>query len=432
MTIFGLSPWIDVKNIITRILMFFVASVLLVASSNAQENRFYLKDGDRVVFYGDSITEQRLYTTFVETYVVTRWPELQVEFVNAGWSGDRVSGGRGGPTELRLKRDVVAYRPTVVTIMLGMNDGDVKQYDATLFKTFSNGYSRIVEDLETAQPGLRMTLIRPSPYDDVTREPLFADGYNAVLVRYGDFVEELAKRMKLDLADLNEPVVDALVKANTLDSALAKKIIPDRVHPGPGGHLLMAAALLKSWNAPALVSAVEIDSAHLQVLGARNATVSSLKGNGTISWTQLDRALPMPLDLKDTILALAVKASDVVGTLDQQLIRVGGLSAPGYILKIDGDIVGAFTKQSLEDGINLAIMATPMLKQAQAVHLLTMEHNGIQRARWREVQVPLQDEALASKQRAMDALDALDRELRKKQRATARPRPHYFELIPQS
>ena len=37
---------------------------------------FYLKDGDRVVFYGDSITEQRLYTTYTETYVVTRFPQL--------------------------------------------------------------------------------------------------------------------------------------------------------------------------------------------------------------------------------------------------------------------------------------------------------------------------------------------------------------------
>ena len=35
---------------------------------------FYLKHGDRVVFYGDSITDQRLYTTIAETYVVTRYP----------------------------------------------------------------------------------------------------------------------------------------------------------------------------------------------------------------------------------------------------------------------------------------------------------------------------------------------------------------------
>ena len=35
---------------------------------------FYLRENDRVVFYGDSITDQRLYTTFTETFVVTRFP----------------------------------------------------------------------------------------------------------------------------------------------------------------------------------------------------------------------------------------------------------------------------------------------------------------------------------------------------------------------
>ena len=39
-----------------------------------------------------------------------------------------------------------------------------------------------------------------------------------------------------------------------LPADLAAKMIPDRVHPGPAGHLLMAAALLKSWNAPATVT----------------------------------------------------------------------------------------------------------------------------------------------------------------------------------
>ena len=90
------------------------------------QDSFFLKDGDRVVFYGDSITDQRLYTTFAETYVLTRFPNMRVDFVHSGWGGDRVTGGGGGPVDLRLKRDVLAYRPTVVTIMLGMNDGRVR------------------------------------------------------------------------------------------------------------------------------------------------------------------------------------------------------------------------------------------------------------------------------------------------------------------
>src|SRR5439155_26558908 len=45
-----------------------VLGSVALARAGAQSD-FYLHDGDRVVFYGDSITEQRLYPTFVETYV---------------------------------------------------------------------------------------------------------------------------------------------------------------------------------------------------------------------------------------------------------------------------------------------------------------------------------------------------------------------------
>ena len=56
--------------------------VVFVAIQTLAED-FALKDGDRVVFYGDSITDQRLYTTFAETYVVTRFPKLNVSFVHS-------------------------------------------------------------------------------------------------------------------------------------------------------------------------------------------------------------------------------------------------------------------------------------------------------------------------------------------------------------
>jgi len=52
-----------------------------------------------------------LYTTFAETYVVTRFPKLDVAFVHSGWGGDRVTGGGGGPIDVRLWRDVLAYNP---------------------------------------------------------------------------------------------------------------------------------------------------------------------------------------------------------------------------------------------------------------------------------------------------------------------------------
>src|SRR5438477_10405765 len=280
------------------------------AALQARAETFALKDGDRVVFYGDSITDQRLYTTFTETYVLTRFPKLDVSFVNSGWGGDRVTGGGGGPIDLRLRRDVVAYKPTVMTIMLGMNDGSYRAFDEKIFDTYTKGYQHIIDSMKEALPGIRITAIQPSPFDDVTQPPRFEGGYNAVLVRYSQFVKELAGREKLRVADLNSPIVDALEKAKVTDAELAKKIIPDRVHPGPGGHLLMAAELLKSWHAPALASAVEIHVSAKKAADTQRTRVSELKAGDEISWTQFDEALPMPVDLNDPIVALAVKSSD--------------------------------------------------------------------------------------------------------------------------
>jgi lysophospholipase L1-like esterase len=107
----------------------------------------------QVVFYGDSITDQRLYTTFVETYVVTRFPQMKVTFVHSGWGGDRVTGGGGGPIDLRLQRDVVAYKPNVMTIMLGMNDGSYRAFDKPIFDTYASGYQHIVESVTKASVG---------------------------------------------------------------------------------------------------------------------------------------------------------------------------------------------------------------------------------------------------------------------------------------
>lgn len=304
------------------------------------ECKFALKDGDRVVFYGDSITDQRLYTTFAETFAVTRFPRSNVTFVHSGWGGDRVTGGGGGPIDLRLDRDVVAYKPTVVTIMLGMNDASYQPFRDPVFNTYAEGYKHIVEKLKADVPGVRLTLIKPSPYDDITRKPKFEDGYNSVLIRYGDFVRELAQKSSVDFADLNTLVSDATRKAFESDPELAVKLNPDRVHPGPGGQLLMAYALLKAWNAPSTVSYVAIDARGggepPTTTSTECAAVTELAGDGSVRWTQLDEALPFPIDLKDAPTELAVRSSDIVAGLDRQVVKVVGLPAEGYTLAIDG------------------------------------------------------------------------------------------------
>jgi lysophospholipase L1-like esterase len=401
---------------------------LLAAPLLAQDN-FYLKNGDRVVFYGDSITEQRLYTTFAETYVLTRFPQWKVYFVHSGVGGDRVTGGWAGEIDLRLSRDVFAYKPTVMTIMLGMNDGRYRAFDEGIFSAYKAGYRHILDSVKSRFPDIRLTLIQPSPFDDMTRSPEFEGGYNAVLVRYGQLVKEFAAGEKQTVADMNTPLVAALMMAKTTNEELSKKIIEDRVHPGPAGHLLMAAALLKAWKATPLVTAVEIDAARMKVSRQVNAEVKDLGGAENPQWSQLDKALPMPLDLKDEVVQLALHSSDFIETLDQQTLKVTGLNASQYQLKIDGVELGPFTKEQLAAGINLAELPTPMLKQALEVHELTLKHNNIHAARWQELQVGLANKSLPHLQPALDALEELEAELITQQLAAAQPVLRHYELI---
>src|SRR5258708_33295028 len=102
-----------------------------------------------------------------------------------------------------------------------------------------------MEEVKKGVRGIRLTLIQPSPFDDVTQPPKFEGGYNSVLVRYSEFVKELAERENLGVADLNGPIVAALEKAKATDAHLAKKIIPEREHHGASCHMHIADALVK-------------------------------------------------------------------------------------------------------------------------------------------------------------------------------------------
>lgn len=403
------------------ITIFFLAALTVAAQSS-----FHLKDGDRVVFYGDSITDQRLYTTFAETYAVTRFPQRSITFVHSGWGGDRVTGGGGGGIDERLRRDVDAYKPTVVTIMLGMNDGRVRPFDQQIFDIYSRGYKSMVQKIKTANPGVRITAIQPSPYDDVTYEPRFPGGYNAVLLRYSDFIRELAAAESLHVADLNGPVTAMLAKAKAEDAALSQKIIPDRVHPGASGHLIMAAGLLKAWGAPAVVSEVEIDAAGGRVLRQDRTAITGMKG---LAWTQKDEALPMPIDLRDPVMALAVRSSDFQEKLNRQMLIVKNLPSGPHTLRIDGSEIATHNAAEWAAGVNLAALRTPMWEQAARVHQLTLQHNNVHFQRWRSFEVPFQRDALHTTPVVLAALDVMETELVARQRAQAQPVEHRFELV---
>jgi hypothetical protein len=89
-----------------------------------------------------------------------------------------------------------------------MNDGEYKPFDARLFEKYAQGLRHIIERIKKELPNARVTVLKPSPYDAVTRPPDFDGGYDSVRVRFGKFVEELAKVVNLSVPDLHTPIVE--------------------------------------------------------------------------------------------------------------------------------------------------------------------------------------------------------------------------------
>jgi predicted GH43/DUF377 family glycosyl hydrolase/lysophospholipase L1-like esterase len=401
-------------------------SLVAVATAPASGSSFYLKPGDTVVMYGDSITEQNYYNQYVELYTATRFPHMRVHFYGAGVGGDRVTGGGGGPIDQRLQRDVFSEKPTVISIMLGMNDGEYRATTPQIENTYVQGYEHILDSIREHAPAARVTLIGPSPFDDVTAPPTFPGGYNAVMQHFARIDKDLAQKYGAAFVNFNPPVVSVLEKAEAMDPRVAKLLLPDRVHPDPLAHWVMAEALLKGWHAPALVSSVTIDGAALKVADAENVTVEPVSKDGsTLRWTETENGLPLPLVSSNATQALLMQLTDIQQALNQEPLRVTDLAPGQYKLSIDNDVIGTFPASALAAGVNLADYPTPMLHQAQRVSWLVRDRD---EAHYIHLRMRVRNADTGAQSGCGDKLQAFENSLEDSIYETATPQPHVFTV----
>lgn len=408
-------------------------NAVFASNQTASQPTFAIRNGDRVVFYGDSITDNSPYTYDIESWVTLRYPKMNVSWMNAGVGGDRVTGGWMGSIDQRMTRDLFSRNPTVITSMLGMNDASYQPYNQQTFDTFKAGYQHMVDRIHKEAPSARVWLIEPSPYDDVTRAPGWDPGYNSVLVTYGDFVKQLAQQNGYGVIDQNSPIVAMLQVANKSDPANAQKIIPDRIHPTPAGHLLSATDILQAWGWNPLVSSTVID----WKTGATTSDGSKLSQWKTGKFDLLENALPVPLTNyeqapkdRDPLVALVLKSSDIAKDLNQETLTVNNMPAGQYTLSIDGKSVGTFSDSDFASGINLADLDTPMIDQAQKVVDMTGNIINSQYVRWRTFEFGDQDVNLKERGQAISALEKFENAWANQRDRLAQPVVHHFDIEP--
>jgi lysophospholipase L1-like esterase len=404
----------------------FVA-LLFSSGTSAPAQQMALHDGDRVVFYGDSITAQRYYTRFLEDFTLTRYPQLHIEFFNAGVPGDRVSGGYTGDVALRLQRDLFPLEPTVVTIMLGMNDGYYVPYDPKYQAIYEDGYRQLLASIQSKLPAARITLLSPTPYDEVTHGTDFP-GYNQVISRYAAFVKDFAVSSHLGFSDFNLAITDLDAAGLEKNPSLATLLVPDRIHPSEAAHWIMAAALARSWGFSSTVSSVHLDTAQSTPLATENTQISGLSlAGGKLEWTETDNALPLPLDLENGMILFVLGISNLAD-MDRQMLEVDHLPAPRYALNIDGRKIATFSREELSAGVNLALYATPMESQARDVDGIELKRTELDTAHFI---LAIEDPKAPDASAATKAIEEKNAALETEQRKDAQPVAHHFELVPQ-
>jgi lysophospholipase L1-like esterase len=308
------------------------------APAEAPAGGVRLADRETIVFFGDSITEQNLYTAYLETFFLGRFPEKDLAAFNFGWGGDTASGGNK-----RFARDVARVHPTLVFVNFGMNDGGYKAYDEPTYRNYITAQNALADTIRAA--GAREVLFTTSPVDDVLRKDQGV--YNETLSRMAKGVEQLAAERGLSAIDLLRPMLDVQRRAKEKDPAFT--MIPDTVHPDAVGHLVMAYAALRRIEAPRVVGDVVVDGATVSAQGAR---VSGTRGQ-----VEFDLTLPfLPFHVPKE----ARRALELVPFQDElnrfRLQVKPGTDHEALALSVDGKTAGVFTRDQLGRGVDLALL----------------------------------------------------------------------------
>ena len=218
-----------------------LASLVLPVFVFADPAAVVLKKNDKIVFLGDSITAGgntgKGYIQVIRQHLAEKKKDLGVECVGAGISGNKVP-----DLQKRVERDVIAKKPTVVFIYIGINDvwhGEKDPKRGTTPEAFEAGLKEVIGKCKAA--GAQVILCTPTV---IGEQPAGSNNLDAKLDDYAAISRKVAKELDLNLCDLRKAFVDHL-KSNNPDKKAAGILTTDRVHLNEAGNKLVAQTMLK-------------------------------------------------------------------------------------------------------------------------------------------------------------------------------------------
>lgn len=219
-----------------------------------------IPESKRIVFLGDSITENGAYIRYLEAYFLKYLPDHRFDLINLGVGSETAAGTHEASHPFprpcvheRLERALTETEPEWVFLCYGMNDGIYHPFSEERFKLYREGMMRAVQRVREA--GARVILMTPPAYDvkSINGEampeglPDYAfetpyEGYNDVLGTYSSWIKQFGAEQGYTVVDLREPLMEFIRMRREADPSYKYN---DGVHPEDDGHWVMARAILK-------------------------------------------------------------------------------------------------------------------------------------------------------------------------------------------
>ena len=212
-----------------------------------------LRPGDSVAICGDSITEQKLYSLYMEEYLLMCQPVPDLKATQFGWSGETSWGFLA-----RMANDVLVFKPTVATTCYGMNDGAYAASTADRLRQYREATEGIVKAFKDA--GVRFIVVgAPGAVDTTTFKRPDPTTYNQTLSDLRDIARDVASQQGVAFADVHATMIEAMAKAKARYGTAYHVAGPDGIHPAANGQLVMAYAFLKALGCTGQIGTITLD-----------------------------------------------------------------------------------------------------------------------------------------------------------------------------
>jgi len=218
------------KNILNM-----MAAAALMAGSTLMAGEIAVKEGQKIAFMGDSITQAGAGPKGYVTLVIKG---LEAAGVKTTAIPAGISGHKSNNMLERLDRDALSKKPDWMTLSCGVNDVWHGANGVPLDQ-YKINITKIVDQCQTA--GVRVIILTSTMIGEDQPNP-----NNQKLVAYNDFLKELAKEKKCLLADLNADMQAIITKAGA--EKKGNILTGDGVHMNPAGNEMMALGVLKAFG----------------------------------------------------------------------------------------------------------------------------------------------------------------------------------------